>query len=292
MLRVTHTLTGSEITFPLRPDPLTLQDAKEFTVEIFGTKATGVDMGDDVAAWFSKHLEQKARLLYIGGGGTGMRDIVAPQLIPRKSKPRTGLLSWFTGAESDQDELHPQKIQFADAAPLLVTTVASEADAKSRVPAAADAEEGGDDDVIIRFRSNIHIENTVPTRTTTGHPLSDDETQSQLRAAPYAEDQWKTLHIVGPATTSANAAGEELEEVPLRLDLVFNTVRCQSLNVDFRTGGLVPPERQLFKLLAKDRRINPMFPYKPCFGRYAFAEPFGRKIRVGDRVEIKEWVEK
>jgi uncharacterized protein YcbX len=295
MLRVTHTLSGSEIKFPLTPDPQNLQDCKEFTVEIFGTRATGVDLGDDIAAWFSKHLEQKARLLYIGGGGTGigMRDIVAPQLIPRKPKPRTGFLSWLTGAEGDQDELHTQKIQFADAAPLLVTTVSSEEDAKSRIPAAADAEEDGDDndEVIIRFRSNIHIENTVPTRPTTDHHQlsSDDETQSQLRAAPYAEEQWKTLDII---TASANAAGEELEELPLRLDLVFNTVRCQSLNVDFRTGGLVPPERQLFRLLAKDRRVNPMFPYKPCFGRYAFAEPFGRTIRVGDRVEIKEWVGK
>ncbi|KIW72811.1 hypothetical protein PV04_00983 [Phialophora macrospora] len=297
MLRVTYTLTGSEITFPLTPDPQTLQGAQEFVVEIFGTRTTGVDLGDDVAAWFSKHLEQKARLLYIGGSGIGagigMRDIVAPQLIPRKPRPRTGLLSWLAGTKRDQDELHTQKIQFADAAPLLVTTVSSEEDAKSRVPADADAEEGGEDDVIIRFRSNIHIENTVPPRATTGRPLSDDETQVQLLAAPYAEDQWKTLEIISGATpSSTNAAGKALEELPLRLDLVFNTVRCQSLNVDFRTGGLVPPEQQLFKLLAKDRRVNLMFPYKPCFGRYAFAEPFGRRIRVGDRVEIKEWVEK
>ncbi|OCT44150.1 hypothetical protein CLCR_00672 [Cladophialophora carrionii] len=298
-LRVTHTLSGSEIKFPLTPEPQTLRDAKEFTVEIFGTRGTGVDLGDDIAAWFSKHLEQKARLLYIGGGvddgtgtATGMREIVAPKLIPRKPRPRTGLLSWFRGTEDDQDELHAQKIQFADAAPLLITTVASEEDAKSRVPVDADAEEGDypnddDDDVILRFRSNIHIDNTEPLRT--DHRVNnDDDKEINLWSAPYAEEQWKTLHIM-PSSRHEHSTPSP---PPLRLDLVFNTVRCQSLNVDFRTGGLVAPQRQLYKLLAKDRRVNPAFPYRPCFGRYAFAEPFGRVVRVGDHVEVMEWIEK
>ncbi|EXJ64684.1 hypothetical protein A1O7_01022 [Cladophialophora yegresii CBS 114405] len=284
ILRVTHTLSGSEIEFPLTPVPQALRDAREFTMEIFGTRATGLDLGDDIAAWFSKHLEQKARLLYIGGGGddgAGTREIVAPQLIPRKPRQQTGILSWLRATEGDQDELHTHKIQFADAAPLLITTVSSEEDAKSRIPIDADAGEGdeaSDDDVITRFRSNIHIDNA-------GQHISDDEKEMHSQSAPYAEEQWKTLHIM-------DIACEENPTVPIRLDLVFSTVRCQSLNVDFRTGGLVTPERQLFKLLAKDRRVNPSFPYRPCFGRYAFAEPFSRKIRVGDRVEVVEWIEK
>lgn len=61
-----------------------------------------------------------------------------------------------------------------------------------------------------------------------------------------------------------------------------------SLNVDFNTGGLLPPDRQLYKLLTKDRRVNKKFPAKPCFGKYAFAEPMGAVIKVGDSVEVTE----
>lgn len=63
-----------------------------------------------------------------------------------------------------------------------------------------------------------------------------------------------------------------------------------SLNVDFDTGGLLSPEKQLYKLLTKDRRVNKKFPAKPCFGRYAFAEPVGSVVRVGDTVEVVELV--
>lgn len=275
VLKVRHTRTSSDITFPLQPDHASLRHAKEYTVKIFGTRATGVDMGDEIAAWFSKHLEQSARLLYIGEGGHGTRDIVAPALIPRKQRSRPGILSWLQGDK--QEELHAQKIQFADAAPLLITTVSSEKDASARMIRDASVDEA--EDVILRFRSNIHIDNTSSSVASNNgedivHPLS----------TPYAEEHWKTLAIFPPHT---------IESInPLRLDLVFNTVRCQSLNVDFRTGGILPPERQLYKMLVKDRRVNPAFPFKPCFGRYAFAEPFGRVVRVGDVVEVKEWVDR
>lgn len=269
MLKVRHTLTESEIVFHLEPDHATLRNAEDYTVEIFGTRATGVDMGDEIAAWFSKHLEQSTRLLYIG---SGTRDIVAPALIPRKRKSGSGFLSWFPGDK--EEELHAQKIQFADAAPLLITTVSSERDALFRMRGTGVDEE----DVILRFRSNIHIHNT------SSSDASEDDKGAAYSVSPaYAEDHWKTLELV-PAKMPESTE-------PFRLDLVFNTVRCQSLNVDFRTGGLLPPERQLYKLLATDRRINPAFPYKPCFGRYAFAEPFERKIRVGDEVFVKEWVD-
>ena len=60
-----------------------------------------------------------------------------------------------------------------------------------------------------------------------------------------------------------------------------------SLNVDFRTSGLVPVNRQMYNFRAKDRRVIPLlFLHKPCFGRYAFAEPIGRVIKAGDPVEM------
>ena len=73
------------------------------------------------------------------------------------------------------------------------------------------------------------------------------------------------------------------------MDLVFNTIRCQSLNVDFSTGRYFKQsDRQLYKLLLPDRKVNPIpqFKDKPCFGRYAFAEPMGSVVKVGDVVEV------
>ncbi|EXJ70352.1 uncharacterized protein A1O5_06420 [Cladophialophora psammophila CBS 110553] len=280
LLSVTHTLSGEEIEFPLTPTSQFLGKANEYIVELFGTRAVGEDMGHEIAGWFSKHLGEKARLLYMVGGSTGTRDCPAPALIPRKSKQRTGFLSWM---KVQDEELHAQKIQFADAAPLLITTVSSETDARERVSKNVVGDEDGEEDVIIRFRSNIHIDN-VSGRGDNDNPNGDED--DKKRSAPYAEENWKTLKII------LIRLGEDTRDdigPPVSLDLVFNTVRCMSLNVDFRTGGTVPPERQLYKLLAKDRRVNSAFPYRPCFGRYAFAEPFGTIIRVGDQVQVMEW---
>lgn len=243
------------ITFPLRPQHELPILTTRFIVEIFGTQASGWDVGEDVASFFSRHLEQPARLVYIGDNGS--RAIVAPALIPRKPKLKVNR-SWLTsllGQSEEEDELHSQQIRYNDAAPLLITTTTSEDDARRRLP-----KESQDEDIIVRFRTNVHI-----------------DTLDIAQFKPYDEDAWKKVMIF----SSVNSQQVEI-------DVVFRTVRCQSLNVDFETGGLVKPERQLYKLLAKDRRINPAFPMKPCFGVYAFAAPSDIVLSVGDRVQIME----
>lgn len=42
------------------------------------------------------------------------------------------------------------------------------------------------------------------------------------------------------------------------------------------------------KLLAKDRRVNPAFPLKPCFGAYAFAAASRTVLSGGNEVEVVE----
>lgn len=83
-------------------------------------------------------------------------------------------------------------------------------------------------------------------------------------AAPYDEEFWAQV---------------EVGETPVQLTMTFNTVRCQSINVDYETGRLMPADQQIYKKLTKDRRINSYFPYRPCFGRYAFCEQFGKSPR-------------
>lgn len=239
-----HKLIES-IDIPLLPDDKNLASAQTFTMDLFGTQVRGFDMGGEIAAFFSKHLDQPARLLFIGHG----RSRAVPggeHLIPRKPSRFPGL---FKG------EQHGQRIRFNDAAPLLLTTKASEEDTRARVPKDYQSE-----DILIRFRTNIHV-----------------DTSEADGFEPYGEDTWKKLII-------KSSGGKQ----DVDLDIVFRTVRCMSLNMDFETGGLLPPERQLYKLLTKDRRVNPLFPTKPCFGVYAFAAPNGVELRVGDDVKIVE----
>ena len=150
-----------------------------------------------------------------------------------------------------------KNVRMHDGEPLLITTTSSEEDARARLP-----EECRSEDVLSRFRTNIHV-----------------DTSNEVEFAPYAEDGWEKLVVY----THAEGLEEQVE-----LDVVFRTPRCQSLNVDFLTGGLMKTDEQLYKLLVKDRRVNPKFPMKLCFGMYAFAAPSGSVLRVGDVVEVVE----
>lgn len=234
--------SSPSINVPLTPSPLSLLGAKTFQVSVFGTTAIGVDVGDEVAAFFSGHLQADVRLLFIGG--TGRREIPGAAYIGKRTEALTLAL---------EEGLRPQRIRFADAAPLLVTSTASEHDARMRLPL-----EHRNEDVIQRLRPNIHI-----------------DVQSSLPA--YDEDNWSTLMVSAHEGT-----------YPVTIKCIFNCVRCLSLNADPDTGEMIPRQRQLYGLLASDRRVNPRFPHKPVFGQYAFAGPAGAILRIGDKVKITE----
>ncbi|OQO03707.1 hypothetical protein B0A48_10372 [Cryoendolithus antarcticus] len=231
------------IVVPLTPSPLVLMSAQTFQVSIFGTRATGIDMGDVISDYFSGHLKFRVRLLYIGGNG--QREIPGAAYMPKHYQALS---------ISVNDKLQPQRLRFADAAPLLITSSASEEDARRRLPAVAQGE-----DVIIRFRPNVHVD------------VGEEQ-------EPYEEDGWSMLAI--------RSQSDPDQEVSVRC--LARTVRCLSLNVDLAKGGMIATNRQLYGLLAKDRRVNDKFPNKPVFGQYACAGPSGAVLRVGDEVEITE----
>ncbi len=70
-LTVRHILGDPKdtLTVPLTPSPLSFLRSKSYQVSIFGTSAIGTDVGEEAAKWFSKHIKQNVRLLYIGGSG-------------------------------------------------------------------------------------------------------------------------------------------------------------------------------------------------------------------------------
>lgn len=209
----------SVITLPLSPSPLAGVQARSFDVNIFGTTAVGLDMGDGPASFFSTHLQIPSRLLFISG--KGRREIPGIAYIPQQ-------LASLTVNTNSGGDLQPQRIRFADAAPFLVTSTASEVEARSRLPSATRNE-----DVIVRFRPNIHV-----------------DVGSYGR--PYEEDEWRELVV-------SDAEGEE-EDPKATIRCVFATPRCLSLNVDLNTGTRAYKENQLYGLLAKDRRVNKAFP--------------------------------
>ncbi|KAK5994742.1 hypothetical protein PT974_03125 [Cladobotryum mycophilum] len=264
-LMIRHTLAQPEssITIPLTPSPLSCLESQSYQVNIFGTTATGVDMGNDVAEFFSNHLGMAVRLLFIGGNG-------------RREIPGTAFSSsrhTFSMHEARADFPH-QRIRFADMAPFLVTSSASEENTKLRLP-----ESQRNEDVLLRFRPNIH--------------LDVGET------APFDEDNWRELVI-------SNGDGGARQKAIIRC--FFRTHRCLSLNVDIETGTMAPRNRQVYGLLAADRRVNKTFPRtyhfalynskpyhlftvhlsadKPVFGQYAFAAPTGAILCVGDEVRL------
>jgi uncharacterized protein len=216
-LTVTHTQATENpvLVLPLTPSPLSLFNAETFQVSIFGTKAPGIDMGEDASRYFSHHLNQTVRLLYIGGNG--QREIPGAAFIPK---------NYQAVSISVNDRLQPQRVRFADAAPLLITSTASEDDARRRLPPSARGE-----DLIVRFRPNVHV---------------DVEGEQK----PYDEDTWNMLSI--------RSKLDPEQEIMVRC--LFRTVRCLSLNVDLSKGSMITTPNQLFGLLMKDRRVNPQFP--------------------------------
>ncbi|RQM08046.1 hypothetical protein DH86_00001382 [Scytalidium sp. 3C] len=196
-LTIKHVLAEppSSITVPLTPSPLSLLQSQTFHVSIFGTTAVGIDVGEEAARFFTRHLGRHVRLLFIGG--SGRREIPGAAYIP-------GHVNALSLAS--QEGLQPQRIRFADAAPLLVTSSASEEDARSRYPT-----ECRDEDILLRFRPNLHVnvEGVLP---------------------PYDEDNWSIL-VIKPKS-------KDSREVTVRC--IFKCVRCLSLNADPKTGAMAP----------------------------------------------------
>lgn len=204
----------SSLTVPLTPSPLASAQKDTYLLSIFGTTAKGLDVGQDAADFFSKHLECDVRLVFIGG--LGFRDIPGAAYIPNQH--RSLLLALEEG-------MRPQKIKFADAAPLLLTSTTSEEDCRQRLQ-----EEDRDEDLIIRFRTNIHID--------------------VVNLPAWDEDTWLQLKL--------RSQSKGTSEITLRC--IFQCVRCLSINADMGTGDMVTRERQLYGLLAPDRRVNEKFP--------------------------------
>lgn len=110
----------------------------------------------------------------------------------------------------------------------------------------------GVDMQICKFRGNIVVRNS--------------------RAA-FDEDFWAELTL----------------ENGIRFLLTANCIRCMSLVVDYETGKSGGGEtKDVYKLLAKDRRVDQQSKWSPVFGRYGFVEKegCGGELMVGEKAVV------
>jgi uncharacterized protein YcbX len=241
---------------------------------------TAFDMGARYNAWFSERFGYGVRLLYLGPNRREVLGEMPPNTALRaqrqreagspvegQGKEKKGWLESLLGKSSTEEEVYPgvdEGISFADCAPYLVISTKSWESAQARLP------EGEEMD-ITKFRPNIVVEG------------AEEE---------FEEDFWRELEVIAPQPRGGGDQENESEAVGARIILTQNCARCNSLNVDYRTGKVGKGEAgKILAKLQKDRRVDVGSKYSPIFGRYGFLDRLkagtaGVELRVGDEVRV------
>jgi uncharacterized protein YcbX len=147
---------------------------------------------------------------------------------------------------------------FPDMMPLLIGNASSIAELNGRLKEAADLNID-----VTRFRPNILVKGS--------------------EAAPWDEDRWKTVKIMPKGKHGGQA---------MVFDVTQRCARCRVPNVDPETAE--EHKKQPWDTLMKYRRVDEGIKFKPCFGMLCVPREGvnggwdGRKIKVGDRVEVTE----
>ncbi|KAF7886070.1 hypothetical protein EAF00_010173 [Botryotinia globosa] len=263
-LRVTYHAPSSSPQTPVTPHPTltihlspsTLSHLSEISITMHKSPMTAYDMGSIYNKWFSQCFKYPVLLAYAGPN----RRLVLGN-IPGKpaayTPPTRPILQKIPLLNSLLPTPKPPSIIFNDCAPYLIITQSSCDDVTSRLPSSSPKMD------ITKFRANIII---------SGSPR------------PYDEDYW------GGLTFSSSSSSDPNSSSPKEILLTANCGRCVSLNVDHETGTSAPKEKEVLKLLMKDRRVDDGMKYSPIFGRYGFLGNGdvneGKVLRVGDAVQV------
>ncbi|KAK1982812.1 hypothetical protein LZ30DRAFT_589704 [Colletotrichum cereale] len=272
-----HPLQDTVLSVPLVPDTATLQSV---SVDLHGSPAEALRMGDPYDAFFSACFGFPAILVHIGSGRRQVLGTIAPgssspasshkqqqqpPSVPSLLSSITSYLPSFTSPEPQGvGGSNPAWLTFTDCAPYFVTSSSSLSH-----PSLAPFRESP---LMPKFRPNIVV---------------DDPAE-----APFAEDFWAELSLPGSDSGTGGLTN-------VRLLLTANCGRCSSLNVDYNLGrAAAGQEGTLLKTLMRDRRVDPGHKYAPVFGRYAFLavdgaggeqqqkQQPGIRVRVGDEVVV------
>ncbi|KAF7947979.1 hypothetical protein EAE96_009048 [Botrytis aclada] len=249
----TPTSTSPNPTLIIDLSPSTLSHLPEISITMYKSSMIAYDMGSTYNDWFSHYFKYPVLLAYAGPN----RRLVLGNLPgkPATYTPSTQtLLQKLPLLNSLLPTPKPPSIIFNDCAPYLIVTQSSCDDVTRRLPSPTPKMD------ITKFRANIII---------SGSPRA------------YDEDYWGALTFTPNPNSPSDSNAKEII-------LTANCGRCVSLNVDHETGTSFPKEKEVLKLLMKDRRVDPGMKYSPIFGRYGFLKDGDEEkiLRVGDTVQV------
>ncbi|KAF9881733.1 mosc domain-containing protein [Colletotrichum karsti] len=256
-----HPLQDTTLRVPLVPDDALTAALEPISIDLHGSPAEALRMGDPYDAFFSACLGFPTILVHIGSGRRPVLGTLAPGSSSSASSSQSlfsSIASYLPSLTSSQPKPEAdQWLTFTDCAPYLVTSHSSLSH-PSLAPFTPSSP-STPSPIMPKFRPNIVLE---------------DPSEN-----PFAEDFWAELTLHPSAR---------------KLLLTANCGRCSSLNVDYATGRPAPgPEGKLLNTLMKERRVDPGHKYAPIFGRYAFLSGSGAgdrdetiRVRVGDEVTV------
>ncbi len=253
-------VSSDTLEISLDPDTNAL---KKVDITMHSSSVIGFDMGSAYDAWFSERFGYEVQLLYIGGNSRKVLGNMPPGVAgqQRSEKETQGnSSSWLGNITSTATSLlstvtGKEQHEGIDQG-ISFADVAPYLVISTRSWENAQRRVEGEELDIGKFRPNIIVEG------------ADDE---------YEEDYWAELEIGGSGA---------------KIILTQNCARCNSLNVDYRTGKVAEGESgKILKKLQSDRRVDPGAKWSPVFGRYGFLArtPEGKEapaIGVGDEVNV------
>ncbi|ETN40145.1 uncharacterized protein HMPREF1541_04421 [Cyphellophora europaea CBS 101466] len=263
---------------PLSPGTEDLQTVK---VRMHGSPTVAYDMGAKYNGWFSERFGYEVKLLYLGEHRRKVLGNVAPAVAAAQAR---GEMAQYDGLKNLPEGEGDGSGGWWSGISSAVARMA--ANLPGAAAAGLNGNEGEGVDIGIGF-ADVAPFLVISTKSweNASSRLPDGQEMDITKFRPnivvegadeaFDEDYWGELIFGG---------GKEA----VRIILTQNCARCNSLNVDFRTGKVGEGEDgKILKLLSKDRRVDPGSKWSPIFGRYGFLGGKGEaSLNVGDQVEV------
>jgi len=246
-ITVTHTPPDVEPRTLIVPLQPETSDLSSIDIMIHDSPTTGYNMGDHYNSWFSNCFGYSVVFAYIG---SNKRTVLFPEAMEHPQQPSSWLssiTSTITSIIGREMKVQGEQIAFHDCASYLVVNQKSCDAVSAWLPEDEEMD-------IVKFRPNIVL--------------------SGAQSA-WEEDYW------GEITLSIRGEHE------VKISLLHNCIRCQSLNIDYSTGNLGTGKAgKVLKMLQKDRRVDKEEKYGAVFGRYGFLKGEGGIVEIGDEVRV------
>ncbi|OLN88167.1 hypothetical protein CCHL11_00364 [Colletotrichum chlorophyti] len=248
-----HPLQDATLSVPLVPNT---SDLTSIDVDLHGSPASALRMGDPYDTFFSACFGFPTILVHIGSGRRPVLGTFAPPAPGAQQLQQQPSLSSFIKSHLPSiTKTAPEKdrhwLTFSDVAPYLITSTSS-----------------------LTHPSFLHFQTPSPTNFEIMPKFRPNIVVHDPAEPPFAEDFWAELTLPSTSITFSPRHSETAKpptKPKAKLLLTANCGRCTSLNVSYALGRPGPgPEGKLLATLMKDRRVDPGHKYSPVFGRYAF----------------------